>query len=191
MSSEELKPCPVCGCEERGQGGYLRCECPSPTPASTDESALYSQLAGLLEKAREYVTDALEAMEHSDGRDLLAQIDAATLLLRGKGIGAYDADLFHNRGRQGYVRDIYADQFIHRNTAVKEMQARITQLEATQLGMHDLIEQQRQEIERLEERTLFYRRQWGQERKACHEARVAAEGWQLRYYAKAALEEKP
>jgi hypothetical protein len=40
MSSEELKPCPVCGCEERGQGGYLRCECPSPTPASTDEVSL-------------------------------------------------------------------------------------------------------------------------------------------------------
>jgi hypothetical protein len=39
----------------------------------------------------------------------------------------------------------------HRRTAVKEMQARITTLEATQLGMHDLIEQQRQEIERLRE----------------------------------------
>jgi hypothetical protein len=24
--------CPVCGNEERGQGGYLTCECPAPLP---------------------------------------------------------------------------------------------------------------------------------------------------------------
>jgi hypothetical protein len=28
-SVEDVKPCPVCGCEERGQGGYLQCECPA------------------------------------------------------------------------------------------------------------------------------------------------------------------
>ena len=26
------RPCPVCGNEERGQGGYLSCECPAPLP---------------------------------------------------------------------------------------------------------------------------------------------------------------
>ena len=26
---EDEKPCPVCGCEERGQGGYLACQCPA------------------------------------------------------------------------------------------------------------------------------------------------------------------
>lgn len=26
----EHEPCPVCGNEERGQGGYLSCECPAP-----------------------------------------------------------------------------------------------------------------------------------------------------------------
>lgn len=25
---EPEDPCPLCGCEERGQGGYLACECP-------------------------------------------------------------------------------------------------------------------------------------------------------------------
>lgn len=25
---EPDEPCPLCGCEERGQGGYLACECP-------------------------------------------------------------------------------------------------------------------------------------------------------------------
>lgn len=25
---EPEEPCPLCGCEERGQGGYLACECP-------------------------------------------------------------------------------------------------------------------------------------------------------------------
>lgn len=34
-------------------------------------------LRGLLVEAREFVTDALEAHEHSDGRDLLNRIDAA------------------------------------------------------------------------------------------------------------------
>lgn len=29
-AAEAVEPCPVCGCEERGQGGYLSCECPSP-----------------------------------------------------------------------------------------------------------------------------------------------------------------
>ncbi|QSY98568.1 hypothetical protein J2J97_32200 (plasmid) [Rhizobium bangladeshense] len=28
LVTEEELPCPVCGNEERGQGGYLTCECP-------------------------------------------------------------------------------------------------------------------------------------------------------------------
>jgi hypothetical protein len=35
---EENEPCPVCGCEERGQGGYLSCECPAP--AKSDDNAV-------------------------------------------------------------------------------------------------------------------------------------------------------
>lgn len=31
-------PCPVCGNEERGQGGYLSCECPAPTINPTGEA---------------------------------------------------------------------------------------------------------------------------------------------------------
>lgn len=34
--TEELLPCPVCGNEERGQGGYLSCECPAPAPQPAD-----------------------------------------------------------------------------------------------------------------------------------------------------------
>ena len=34
-------------------------------------------LLGLLERSREYVSDSLEAHEHSDGRYLLAEIDEA------------------------------------------------------------------------------------------------------------------
>ena len=34
---ETETPCPVCGNEERGQGGYLSCECPAPSPPARDE----------------------------------------------------------------------------------------------------------------------------------------------------------
>lgn len=33
-SEDEETPCPVCGNEERGQGGYLSCECPAPRAAT-------------------------------------------------------------------------------------------------------------------------------------------------------------
>jgi hypothetical protein len=36
---------------------------------------LTDELRRLLLEAREYVADAIEAMDHSDGRDLLARID--------------------------------------------------------------------------------------------------------------------
>lgn len=36
-----------------------------------------NSLTCLLTRAREYVADALDAYEHSDGRDLLTEIDAA------------------------------------------------------------------------------------------------------------------
>ena len=28
--ADDLPACPTCGCEVRGQGGYLQCECPPP-----------------------------------------------------------------------------------------------------------------------------------------------------------------
>lgn len=33
---EDSSPCPSCGNEERGQGGYLSCECPAPRSNSED-----------------------------------------------------------------------------------------------------------------------------------------------------------
>lgn len=36
-------------------------------------------LVGLLQRSREYVTDALEAHNHSEGRELLAEIDEALM----------------------------------------------------------------------------------------------------------------
>ena len=44
---------------------------------AADERDRTILLSGMLAEAREYVTDALEAMEHSDGRDLLNRIDGA------------------------------------------------------------------------------------------------------------------
>lgn len=46
---------------------------------AADERDRAILFTGLLTEAREYVTDALEAMEHSDGRDLLNRIDGALL----------------------------------------------------------------------------------------------------------------
>ena len=44
---------------------------------AADECARADKMRDLLTRAREYVTDALDAHEHSDGRDLLKEIDAA------------------------------------------------------------------------------------------------------------------
>lgn len=44
---------------------------------AADECARADTMRDLLTRAREYVTDALDAHEHSDGRDLLKEIDAA------------------------------------------------------------------------------------------------------------------
>lgn len=47
------------------------------THALADERDWTISLLGLLERARGYVNDALEAHEHSDGRALLTEIDEA------------------------------------------------------------------------------------------------------------------
>lgn len=44
---------------------------------AADECARADTMRDLLTRARWYVTDALDAHEHSDGRDLLKEIDAA------------------------------------------------------------------------------------------------------------------
>ena len=44
---------------------------------AADECARADKMRDLLTRAREYVTDALDAHEHSRGRDLLKEIDAA------------------------------------------------------------------------------------------------------------------
>lgn len=43
---------------------------------AADECARADRMRDLLTRAREYVTDALDAHEHTDGRDLLREIDA-------------------------------------------------------------------------------------------------------------------
>ena len=43
---------------------------------AADECARADKMRDLLTRAREYVADALDAYEHTDGRDLLREIDA-------------------------------------------------------------------------------------------------------------------
>lgn len=43
---------------------------------AADECARADLMRDLLARAREYVSDALDAYEHSDGRELLTEIDA-------------------------------------------------------------------------------------------------------------------
>ena len=52
---------------------------------AADECARADTMRDLLTRAREYVTDALDAHEHSDGRDLLKEIDAALRWTQGEG----------------------------------------------------------------------------------------------------------
>jgi len=52
---------------------------------AADECARADKMRDLLTRAREYVTDALDAHEHSDGRDLLKEIDAALRWTQGEG----------------------------------------------------------------------------------------------------------
>lgn len=52
--------------------------CRATILASAEDRDRVIALAGLLGQARDYVADALEAHEHSDGRELLAKIDALT-----------------------------------------------------------------------------------------------------------------
>ncbi len=63
-----------------GQEALLKAESAARLDLSllaAEEAAKADLLRALLTRAREYVTDALEAYEHSDGRDLLKEIDAA------------------------------------------------------------------------------------------------------------------
>lgn len=55
---------------------------------AADECARADQMRALLIRARWYVGDALDAHEHTDGRDLLKEIDAALALqTEGQGDG--------------------------------------------------------------------------------------------------------
>lgn len=51
---------------------------------AADECAKADQMRALLIRARWYVADALDAYEHTDGRDLLKEIDA-TMAKEGEG----------------------------------------------------------------------------------------------------------
>jgi hypothetical protein len=53
--------------------------CPTPSyrnPDGPEAADTIEELVEALKGSREYVADALEAHEHSDGRELLASIDA-------------------------------------------------------------------------------------------------------------------
>lgn len=60
-----------------GGGGEWKAAAKGLSHALADERDHTILLAGLLRKAREYVSDSLDAHEHSDGRELLTAIDAA------------------------------------------------------------------------------------------------------------------
>lgn len=63
-----------------GQEALLKAESAARLDLSrlaADECARSDTMRALLVRAREYVNDALEGHEHSDGRDLLKEIDAA------------------------------------------------------------------------------------------------------------------
>lgn len=63
-----------------GQEALLKAESAARLDLSllaAEEAAKADLMRGLLTRAREYVTDALDAHEHTDGRDLLKEIDAA------------------------------------------------------------------------------------------------------------------
>lgn len=63
-----------------GQEALLKAESAARLDLSllaAEEAARADLMRGLLTQAREFVTDALEAHEHSDGRELLTAIDRA------------------------------------------------------------------------------------------------------------------
>lgn len=63
-----------------GQEALLKAESAARLDLSllaAEEAAKADALRVLLTRAREYVADALDAHEHTDGRDLLKEIDAA------------------------------------------------------------------------------------------------------------------
>lgn len=65
---------------EEGINSLIQAEadgCKSLAEFAADERDRTILLANLLTEAREYVADALDAMEHSDGRYLLNRIDVA------------------------------------------------------------------------------------------------------------------
>lgn len=47
--AEPEEPCPVCGNEERGQGGYLSCECPAPAEPSAPVAEYRARIAALFQ----------------------------------------------------------------------------------------------------------------------------------------------
>ena len=79
--TEELLPCPVCGNEERGQGGYLSCECPAPAlqPADVPHGvmrALETELQRFREE-RGYVVGWNDGHEHGFAEAMTACIEIA------------------------------------------------------------------------------------------------------------------
>ncbi len=74
MTGPETEPCdheeacPVCGCEARGQGGYLQCECPAPDPVPNP-----------------LVGDEVEALD-----DLVSRAEVLRVI---RSLGNQDADL--------------------------------------------------------------------------------------------------
>jgi hypothetical protein len=136
MSSEELGPCPSCGalpCDWVDDPHKVQ------TPASTDEvTEALREAAG----AWDAFCSARAAMNEAIPTITVTPAERALYDER------YKAD--HETERAHWSTAIKLAQNSRSIlTAINMMQARITELEATQLGMHDLIEQQRQEIERL------------------------------------------
>jgi len=75
VSEDDDAPCTDCGDTGWTYQTERRCSCGAAPPEAAAEDD--TSLPALLRRAREYVADSLDAHEHSDGRDLLDQIDAA------------------------------------------------------------------------------------------------------------------
>ena len=82
---------------------------------AADECARADKMRDLLTRAREYVTDALDAHEHSDGRDLLKEIDAALeaaaphMLSAPEGVSEAEKDLSLLLTEYEEIRDVDTD----------------------------------------------------------------------------------
>ncbi|WP_034853241.1 hypothetical protein [Sinorhizobium sojae] len=77
VTEEESEPCAVCGNEERGQGGYLSCECPAPSPVGESRDALIERLEDELACAASLLEALSECLPEDDVSGVMMRVMAA------------------------------------------------------------------------------------------------------------------